>query len=387
MHTRSIFAAFQKYRVALCLVLCLLLSASLFGCGPKAPDTGAESDPLPAGDTADDPIVDAGNDLPPTDDDTGHSDCPYGPFEQALLLQVAAYAAEMDEFDLQEGSTGLVFSKDDGNDRDWFVTGFTHVLDAPFYESVDCLYQLTYQVCYAEKTETGETVRDWFMPNYQYVSFRHSGYEELKTETAEDAASYTLQGMRYSYGEPPFSEDPQKVLLELAYDVSDLDFCLFQETYGMPYGPGSGDDFFGIPVNEERTKAPYPDELQGPIYSDGSYWYEVTYPGLSATGYHSTYPVDEDRLYSIDTTRTDFYTNRGIRVGSTRQDVLDAYPEIMDGDVYPNFDTWDENGELVHGDYLWYCAYPEPLINLGNNLVFWFEEDTVVRMQVLNLFD
>lgn len=65
----------------------------------------------------------------------------------------------------------------------------------------------------------------------------------------------------------------------------------------------------------------------------------------------------------MSVTRTDLFTPRGIRVGSSREEVRAAYPDIHDEPYWSNSD----------GDYLWYGNKNE----FGPTLLFNFVDDKV----------
>lgn len=90
-----------------------------------------------------------------------------------------------------------------------------------------------------------------------------------------------------------------------------------------------------------------------PVYSEGSYWDTLSWNGLSAVCYYSgaksvCYP------YQIDAARADLSTRRGIRVGDSREKVLDAYPELEEV-TGPNgtVNFWRLE-DLERTDALWY---------------------------------
>ena len=75
-------------------------------------------------------------------------------------------------------------------------------------------------------------------------------------------------------------------------------------------------------------------------------------------------------------TRTDFYTPRGIRVGASRAEVLDAYPEAV-ADNY-----W---GKYPGKDLLYWTAWQGS--DFGPAILFFFEGDTVRQITLINMFD
>ena len=113
-----------------------------------------------------------------------------------------------------------------------------------------------------------------------------------------------------------------------------------------------------------------------PIYNPGDYWDRWSVDGFTALRY---YHASEDRwtVQSIETTRTDLHTYRGIQVGDSRFMVQNLYPELRDGDYWHLYDSAEE-------DFLWYC---DSSMDLGPALLFFFENDQVSRIVLYNMFD
>ena len=113
-----------------------------------------------------------------------------------------------------------------------------------------------------------------------------------------------------------------------------------------------------------------------PIYNPGDYWDRWSVDGFTALRY---YHASEDRwtVQSIETTRTDLRTYRGIQVGDSRSMVQNLYPELRDGDYWHLYDSTEE-------DFLWYC---DNSMDLGPALLFFFENDQVSRIVLYDMFD
>jgi len=94
---------------------------------------------------------------------------------------------------------------------------------------------------------------------------------------------------------------------------------------------------------------------------------------VTADRYYSA-EQDAYSLYKMTTDRSDLYTRRGIRVGDTREEVLEAYPELYD------LPYWDETA----ADYLWYCSNEE---GFGASLLFYFADGKVESIGLRNMFD
>jgi len=81
-------------------------------------------------------------------------------------------------------------------------------------------------------------------------------------------------------------------------------------------------------------------------------------------------------IYTIDTTRTDLRTWRGIQVGSARTGVLETYPILYDT-AY-----WHSMAPDYPGDgYLWYCVNSD---GFGAALLF-FEGNAVSQTRLNNM--
>jgi len=126
------------------------------------------------------------------------------------------------------------------------------------------------------------------------------------------------------------------------------------ETYSL------GDPWMGTLLNGgERNQS-----LQ-PWGENGSYWETVKVSDLKAAFYVS----GEGRsLISMETTDPQLATKKGIVCGSSRNDVLGAYPEAE---------------ELSHGILQWTCK--EELQN--GTIRFYLENDTVTRISVYYFMD
>ena len=162
----------------------------------------------------------------------------------------------------------------------------------------------------------------------------------------------------------------------------------FQETFGLMDADASLlYDNASAPVGLGDWQAP-PYLVQGgepaveilenrePIYNPGDYWDRWSVDGFTALRY---YHASEDRwtVQSIETTRTDLHTYRGIQVGDSRSMVQNLYPELRDGDYWHLYDSAEE-------DFLWYC---DSSMDLGPALLFFFENDQVSRIVLYDMFD
>jgi len=113
-----------------------------------------------------------------------------------------------------------------------------------------------------------------------------------------------------------------------------------------------------------------------PIYNPGDYWDRWSVDGFTAVRYYTATEGDWS-VQSIETTRTDLRTYRGIQVGDSRSMVQNLYPELRDGDYWHLYDSTEE-------DFLWYC---DSSMDLGPALLFFFENDQVSRIVLYDMFD
>ena len=89
----------------------------------------------------------------------------------------------------------------------------------------------------------------------------------------------------------------------------------------------------------------------------------------------TTWPPTAPRLRGVETTRTDVYTLRGIRVRDSRQQVLASYPALKSEST--------RNPSLNEMDCMWYC---EDMDNdQGLALLFFFKGEHVSRIVLTRL--
>ena len=159
----------------------------------------------------------------------------------------------------------------------------------------------------------------------------------------------------------------ETIVKEVAYSLWDLEVSVIFDGYADYIGPGSQH----LWLNEEHeTVNHYEYE---PVYNEGDYWLSHFYEGMIVLAY---YTDDEQvsRVNSIDITRTDCETYRGIRVGATWDEVLAAYPDIHQEQY------WGED------DHLWYNTSDYGM-GVGMNLLFWFYDGKVDKISLFNMFN
>ena len=157
----------------------------------------------------------------------------------------------------------------------------------------------------------------------------------------------------------------------------DPEVCLYRDGFSTPIGPGSWTDSM-FPDFEPETSV---FEEGDPIYWPGDYWENWSVDGggdaggVSALRYYSA-DSGSFSLNRMETGRADMVTPRGIRVGATREEVLAAYPGLLSDEkdwtwAYPD-------------DYLWYC---DDVNGIGPHLYFYFVNDVVYMIQMVDLFN
>ena len=140
-------------------------------------------------------------------------------------------------------------------------------------------------------------------------------------------------------------EGVKRMIQEESYGVDDWEVTLWHDAnpYPQPLAVGRWDEIALSLVREEPTI----EHLEGwePIYWEGDFWEQYTIDDLSVLRYYnsreSTYVAN-----TVELARDDFHTQRGIRIGDTRETVEAAYPELKSGDYW---------GKYPGEDYLWYC--------------------------------
>lgn len=150
----------------------------------------------------------------------------------------------------------------------------------------------------------------------------------------------------------------------------DPEMALFRDGCPAPAGPGLQDTalfFSRAGVREERPG-------EGLVQNEGDLWVRYRWDGFSAD-YYRLASDGSETLRGVETTRTDVYTLRGIRVGDSRQQVLAAYPTLKSESA--------RVPSLNEADCLWYC---EDMDNdQGLALLFFFEGEHVSRIALTRL--
>lgn len=179
-------------------------------------------------------------------------------------------------------------------------------------------------------------------------TFYHGPEDDMTTESA-------IQGVK-------------DTIRQAVWGLDEFEVSLYREGYPIPLGLGSWVELFPELEPEVEVLDGYYFDNPGDRFQGWSVY------GLTAQRY---YIAAEDRysLWHLDTTRTDLSTPRGIRVGSTREEVLEAYPTAQ--------------AEGGWGDYLGediLCYDPNP--SEGRDLLlFLFDGDTVKQIGMESVFN
>ena len=169
-----------------------------------------------------------------------------------------------------------------------------------------------------------------------------------------------------------------KSALDLAFQETfgllDADASLLYDNASAPVGLGDWQE----PSYLVQEGEPTVEILEGwePIYNPGDYWDRWSVDGFTAVRYY-TAAEGSWSVQSMETTRSDLRTYRGVRVGDSRIRVQNLYPELRDEDYWHLYDSAEE-------DFLWYCGSS---MDLGPALLFFFENDRVSRIVLYDMFD
>ncbi len=271
------------------------------------------------------------------------------------LLEYRLYAADPDQIVLADG-----MSMEDGAITEWSSAGQPYLLLR--WEDVE--EETRWEpVCV---THTDNIEQDYGTPEM--------------LEKYGDA--YTAAAMELSLpflGSSSIDEDPARSLM-------DAEVSLRRDGYDIPIGPGSWADLFRPGEPDIQVLADYE-----PIYGEGDYWDRWSVEGFSALRYYAA-AEDAWSANTIDVTRTDLYTPRGVRVGNSRAQVLEAYPEALTGDYWGNYPeepdllayvAWNPHapGEISDLSQLEFSE------GLGPAILFFFEGDTLRQITLTNMFN
>ncbi|WP_297289459.1 hypothetical protein [uncultured Flavonifractor sp.] len=229
--------------------------------------------------------------------------------------------------------------------------GRTMRIDEATYLGLRQLYE-TYGVVYQLRCSGWEDGGWYAYPEPLWLVFQLGQGGDMTTVLGESVPRKTVE----------------QAALEQGYHLVDGEIALWRDGYPNPAGPGSEVGFF--------REEPVVTVLEGaePIYQEGDWWQQMEWEDLSALCYCNA--DGGYAAYRLETTRIDLFTDRGIRVGSTRAEVEAAYGENLS-----HTDYW---GLYPGEDYLWYCADPE---GWGAAILFFFDGDGVSRIVLNNMFN
>ena len=154
------------------------------------------------------------------------------------------------------------------------------------------------------------------------------------------------------------------------YGLWNLEYSLWRDGWDSPAGLGmqTSTIFFDAP----GTRIERPGESL--TQNEEDYWLTYEWENFSA-GYYHLASDGSETLRFIDTTRTDVTTQRGVRVGDSREDVLAAYPEAKSHS--------DRNLSLNEENCLWIAEDLEA--DRGLALLFYLDGDTVRQITLTRL--
>lgn len=221
-------------------------------------------------------------------------------------------------------------------------------------EIIGVAFEINYSRYYFVRNEKLEKTYGWHKYEPYYIVLSRSGNDDAWGDVIGQTDIIDQ------------SKEIGEIILEVIHNLEDIEASLSLDGYPQLVGPFSDLSFFNA---KSESKI-----LEGwePVYRDGDYWIQYCYDGLTAICYYESEKM-QSKIIKIETNRTDVSTYKGIRVGATRNEVLKVYPSIYDKNY------WD-----YHGDYLWYCNNED---GFGSALLFWFENDVVIKIEVNNAFD
>ena len=342
---RNLFQGPKKRPPVPVMILAALLILScgwLVSCQPREGGDASSSGLSPASDAS----------APPTDASTETAGQPELSDRDQMIL---------DYYQQTYPSSRVYLAGDEPDTPQWNdvrIDSISYVGESTVYETVGVAYEIGLTRWYQHQDELVPS------PSTPLLILSRSGYDG---------------SFQQVLGEPNFSiEDMavEDIIRQVAWHLMDLDMCLWRDGWPNPVGPGNWTNLFNYAYEGDPTV----EVLEGwdPIYRPGDYWDRWSLEGFTALRYHI---AAEDRwsANTIDVTRSDLYTPRGIRVGSTRDEVLEAYPDIFDTPYWH-----DTNPDFPEGDYLWYCDSDE---GWGAAILFFFDGDTVRRIRLTNMFN
>ncbi len=237
---------------------------------------------------------------------------------------------------------------------DYSIDNIMYAGEKSTNEIIGVAFEINYSRYYFVRNEKSEKIYSWH---------KYEPYYIVLSRSDNDDTWGSVIGQTDIIDQ---SKDIGEIILEATYNLEDIEASLSLDGYSQLVGPFSVPNFFNT---KPKSKI-----LEGwePVYRAGDYWIQYSYDGLTAICYYEAVEM-QPKIIRIETTRTDVSTYKDIRVGAMRNEVLKVYPSIYDKNY------WD-----YQGDYLWYCKNGD---GFGSALLFWFENDVVIKIEVNNVFD
>lgn len=315
------------------LSLLSVLALCLTACAPKSVSTPAPSSP-PAPVSTPDPAPMAAEPSP-------------SPEEELAL----AYLSEKYQCRAYPSAN----APGEPEEADLRLDGLTYLGEEVIYETVGAAYALNVSRYWESRNEAGEKSLAWVAAEPSCLVLERSGHDNAWQGVFGEAS---IDGRALS-----------NVIFETAWGLMDIEVSLSIDGYPQRIGPGANVNFHF--ASGETAMAVLPD--QEPIYTEGDEWRSYTAQDFEALCYYGA-AEERETIHRIVTSRSDVETYRGVRVGDSREKVLEAYPEGLE-DTYWGYE----------GDYLCYCE--DEINQLGAALLFWFEDDVVVKLELVNMFN
>jgi len=274
------------------------------------------------------------------------------------LLEYRLYAADPDKIALAGG-----MRMEDGAIMEWSSAGQPYLLLR--WEDVEG--ETRWEP--VRVTHTDNIVQDYGTP-------------EMLEKYGDACTAAAMELYLQFFGSSFVDEDPVR-------GPMDAEVFLLRDGYTLSIGPGNWVDLFRPAYDGEPDIQALPE--YEPIYGEGDYWDRWSVEGFSALRYYAA-AEDAWSANTIDVTRMDLYTPRGIRVGNSRAQVLEAYPEALTGDYwgeYPEepdllaYVAWNPHapGEISDLSQLEFSE------GLGPAILFFFEGDTLRQITLTNMFN
>ena len=172
-------------------------------------------------------------------------------------------------------------------------------------------------------------------------------------------------------GTPNFSTrglTVEQIIRQVEWNLLDWEASLWREGHDQPIGIGTEVSHIMEVSDGEETIDVLGDEYAAPLYAAGDYYEIHSWADLLTVNCYHSQVGDRCSANHITCLHPDLYTPQGIHVGSTRDQVKGAYPEVRDDPYW----QWE-------GDYLWYQPGGG---EFGPAILFLFQVNGVVSDEV-----